>query len=144
MDDKYIINIIGTQELDGQKDTVEVTTTGEYGSKDGKKYIRYKEYDEESPKSFTNNVVKIEGSDKVTVLRYGENSTRLVLQKGVRHQCHYRTPIGDIMIGVFADKIDDALNENGGKLKVSYDLDFNSDFMSKNSFEIDVRVNGNP
>ncbi len=141
MDNNYIISIIGTQELDGDKDTVEVMTTGSYIMKNGKRYINYKEYDSDNPNNFCSNTVKVDG-DKVTIMRSGDVSSRLVLQKNVRHQCHYGTPVGDLMIGVFADTIDNNLNDDGGELFVSYTLDFNAGFASRNEFKITIKHKG--
>lgn len=141
MKDSYLINIIGIQELDGEKDKIEMTTTGNYMVKKDHIYIGYKEYDENDPKISSSNIIKIENDDRVTIIRNGGNQTRLILEKGRRHQCHYRTVMGDLMIGVFADTISADLNENGGKLHVRYSLDFNSDFVSNNEFYIDIKPN---
>jgi uncharacterized beta-barrel protein YwiB (DUF1934 family) len=139
MDDKYLINIIGIQTLDGEKDKIELTTGGSYIMKGDHAYIGYKEYDEDNPSVSSNNLIKVEGKDRVTVIRNNGKQTRLILEENKRHQCHYRTPMGDLMIGVFADIINSELNENGGSLHVKYSLDFNSDFISQNEFYIEVK-----
>lgn len=144
MDDKYLINITGIQELDGEKDKIELTTTGSYIMKNNHTYIGYREYDEDDPRICSNNLVKVEGSDRVTIIRNNGKQTRLILEKGKRHQCHYRTVMGNFMIGVFADTINAELNECGGRLHVKYSLDFNSDFISNNEFYIDVKAIGAP
>ncbi len=139
MNDSFLINITGIQKLDGKEDKIEMTTTGNYIMKKNHTYIGYKEYDEENPRNFFSNIIKVEGDDKVTIIRNGGKQTRLILEKGKRHQCHYRTIMGNLMIGVFADTIKAELNETGGKLHVKYSLDFNSDFVSSNEFYIDVK-----
>lgn len=139
MNENFLINITGIQELDGQKDKIEMTTAGSYVMKKNHTYISYKEYDDENPQISSGNIIKVEGNDKVTIIRNGGKQTRLILEKGKRHQCHYRTIMGDLMIGVFADTINAELNEKGGKLHVKYSLDFNSDFVSNNEFYIDVK-----
>lgn len=139
MKDNFLITIVGIQELDGEKDKIEVTTSGNYMVKNGHIYIGYKEYDEENPHVSSNNLIKVEDDNKVTITRNNGSQTRLILEKGVRHQCHYRTVMGDLMIGVFADTIEYDLNEKGGQLHVKYSLDFNADFISKNEFYIDVK-----
>ncbi len=139
MKDNYLISITGIQELDGEKDKIEMTTCGNYMMKNNHIYIGYKEYDNENPQVFSSNLVKVESDNKVTITRNGGKQTRLILEKGRRHQCHYRTIMGDLMIGVFAEEINMDLNEKGGQLSVKYSLDFNSDFISKNEFYIDVK-----
>ena len=136
----YLISVTGIQEVDGEKDQIELTTVGSYMiNSRGNTYIGYKEYDEDDPSITSNNMVKVESDDKVTIIRNGGQQTRLILEKGKRHQCHYRTIMGDLMIGVFTDTIKNELNDKGGKLHVSYELDFNNEFISKNEFYIDVK-----
>lgn len=138
----YLICVTGIQEVDGEKDQIELTTVGSYITKNGHTYIGYKEYDDDNPAVSSNNLVKVESNSKVTIIRNGDNQTRLILEKGKRHQCHYRTVMGDLMIGVFADTINNRLNEKGGKLHVKYYLDFNNEFVSNNEFYIDVKEKG--
>ena len=139
----YLISVTGIQEVDGEKDKIELTTVGSFMiNSRGNFYIGYKEYDEENPEVSSNNVVKVEGDSEVTIIRNGGTQTRLILEKGRRHQCHYRTVMGDLMIGVSTDTIQNKLRENGGKLHVSYELDFNNEMMSRNEFFIDVKKKG--
>ncbi|MCH5298919.1 MAG: DUF1934 domain-containing protein [Ruminococcus sp.] len=139
----YLIKVMGIQEVDNEKDQIELTTIGSYISKEnGHSFIGYKEYDEDDPTISSNNLVKVEGDDRVTIIRNGGMQTRLILEKGRRHQCHYRTPMGDLMIGVFADTIQNDLSPIGGKLHVRYSLDFNNEHISNNEFYIDVTEKG--
>lgn len=143
MKDKYLISIKGIQELDGDKDTIEMTTTGSYIQKNKHTYIGYKEYDHDNPNISSNNLVKVESADKIIIMRNEGKQTRLILEKGKRHQCHYRTIMGDLMVGVFCDTINCSLDENGGKLYARYTLDFNSSFASRNEFFIEVKETEN-
>jgi len=139
MKDNYLISIKSSQELDGEKDTIEMTTLGSYIQKNGHSYIGYKEYDKDNPEISSNNLIKVESPDRVVIMRNEGKQTRLILEKGKRHQCHYRTIMGDLMIGVFSDIIDANLDEKGGTLHARYTLDFNSSFASKNEFIIDIK-----
>lgn len=141
MKDKYLISITGIQELDGERDVIEMTTTGSYIRKNGHSYIGYKEYDKDNPEISSNNLIKVESNEKVIITRNEGKQTRLILEKGKRHQCHYRTIMGELMIGVYSDTINSELDENGGKLHVKYSLDFNSSFASKNEFYISIKRN---
>lgn len=140
---RYLISVTGIQEVDGEKDEIELTTVGSYKINEyGRTFIGYKEYDDENPSISTNTVVKVDGEDMVTIIRNGANQSRLILEKGRRHQCHYRTIMGDLMIGVYADSINNSLDEKGGRLSVSYELDFNNELISKNEFYINVEEKG--
>ena len=134
---KYMISIVGTQKLDDDTDTVEVLTTGNYMMKNGHFFIGYKEYDQDNPDQYFDNLVKLDG-DVVTISRKGSVRSQLMLEKGKRHQCLYESVAGTLAIGVFTRYIISTLNEKGGTLEVSYTLDSNNDLLSENSFKITV------
>ncbi len=134
---KYLISIIGEQILDGESDKIEVLTTGNYMIKKDHCYIGYKEYEENNPNDYSDNLIKVE-NDMVTITRKGTMKSQLMLEKGKRHQCVYQTPMGDLMIGVYTKSMKSTLTETGGTLEVSYTLDFNTDLMSENSFKVTV------
>ncbi len=139
---EYLISVTGIQEVDGDKDKIELQTIGSYLLKPNRAYIGYKEYDEDNPSISSNNLIKVESDNLVTIIRNGQVETRLILEKGRRHLCHYRTPAGSLMIGVSTDTINNELNEKGGKLHVSYSLDFNNELISNNEFYIDIQEKG--
>lgn len=138
MENKFLITVIGVQEIDGEKDKVEVITTGDIKEENGKKYISYTEYDNENPNIKVNTVVEFD-ENCVCIIRTGDITSRLILEKDKRHSCQYSTVAGDMMIGVFTDCITDSLSTNGGELFVSYQLDFNCDFVSNNELHIIVK-----
>lgn len=136
-DTKYMISILGEQKLDGETDSVEVLTEGNFMKKNDRFFIGYKEYDEENPNEHYDNLIKVE-PHMVTIIRRGPTGSRLMLEKGRRHQCLYQTMAGDLMIGVFTRTLQNRLHEHGGTLEVSYTLDFNTDLVSENRFFITV------
>ncbi|MEE3333850.1 MAG: DUF1934 domain-containing protein [Ruminococcus sp.] len=136
--DNYLISVTGIQEVDGEQDKIELQTIGSYMVKPNHKYIGYREYDEDNPSVSSKNLVKVEDDNRVTIIRNGSKQTRLIIEKGKRHQCLYRTVMGDLMIGISAEQINNNLTDKGGNLHVKYSLDFNNEFMSKNEFFISV------
>lgn len=138
MKNNYIIDIVGKQFYQGADDIIEVTTLGTYQEKSSGKYIVYKEYDENEPNDNRMSVVKIEDNNRVTIMRTGKFKSRLILERDKRHQCHYETIAGDLMIGVFTNKMNINVNENGGVVEVGYTIDFNSDLVSENEFKITI------
>lgn len=139
MDSKYIITVTGIQDVDGEKDKIEVVTIGDYVTKNGHRYIKYREFDNDDPKLFTDTVVKVEGDSKVSVIRLGDHPSRLILEKDRRHQCHYRTAMGEIMMGVYTSKIKHSLDDHGGELSLKYQLDFFCDLVSTNELRINIK-----
>ena len=140
MDNNYLISIVGTQEVDGERDTVEVMTQGDLITKNGTTYISYREYNNDDPNIYSHNLIKIESDEKVTIIRKGETESRLILEKGKRHQCFYKTVAGSLLIGIFTDRVNIDLSEKGGSLALSYSIDFNIDLVSNNEFKITLKV----
>ena len=118
-----MIEINGVQKVDGERDEVNVITEGKYFTRGGERCVSYTEYDNENPDVFHNSMIRFKpDEDTVTIMRTGENRSRLTLEKDRRHHCHYRTPFGEIMIGVYTDTVSYDLNDDGGELYVSYTL----------------------
>ena len=138
MQENYLISILGRQQVDGETGEVQVTTLGSYVKKGTSRYITYKEYDSEEGGRPVTSVLKIEGGDKVTLMR-GAGSTRLVLENGKRHLCQYDTGYGQMMIGIFTSRLYSSLTDEGGKLEVRYTLDINSNLSSSNEILITVK-----
>lgn len=138
MDDKFLISVTGTQIIDGEKETINLKTTGEYYTKGNTIYIKYKEYDNDDPAVCFDNTVTLEGDSVVTVIRAGAANSRLTLERGRRHQCHYNTMFGDLMVGVFTSTVESTLTPKGGTLHAAYTLDFNAGLVSKNEIYIKV------
>ena len=67
MEDKeknpYRITIVGEQRVDGDNNKIEVITDGKFLVKNDHFYIGYREYDEDSPHRFFNNLIKVEETD---------------------------------------------------------------------------------
>ena len=137
MSEDFDILITGVQNYADGDDRLELQTVGQYQEKDGKTYIRYKEYDEENPNQFHRVTLEIEG-EKV-VMSHEESATRLVLEKGRRYLCGYDTEFGMMQLGVFTRTFSSDLAENGGELHLEYTLDVDSKLSSTNELTVTVR-----
>ncbi len=141
MQENYLISIVGTQEIDGETDRIELTTVGTYVHKGSSRYIVYHEFNEDFPSEKVTSILKVEDEKRVTLIRSGGQRSRLVLEKGKRHLCHYDTGLGSLMVGVFAQSIRSDLTDAGGTLDVSYSLDINSGLNSMNEIFVDIKKN---
>ena len=143
MDDKYIVSVIGTQSFDGEEDTIELTTSASYAERNGKKFIKYREYDPDNDDVYVSNIIKIESKDKITLVKNsGDKFSQLILECGKRHQCLYSSPIGSMSIGIYTDSISFDIDKDGGEIEIDYTIDFNSDFQSDNHMLIVLRKKG--
>ena len=73
------------------------------------------------------------------MLRFGKAPSELIIDPTQRHICHYDTGHGSITMGIAADEIIADLDETGGELEFSYDLDVNCNVFSRNKVKISVR-----
>ena len=134
---QVIINIKGTQGIDGDSDIIELSTLGTLSEKDGKFLITYEE-NKTLKDQTVKTLVKTEDG-KVTMIRSGGIDSRLIIEKGRRNTCFYSVPQGELVLGVFGEDIKNNLSENGGTLFISYTIDIENTLLSKNTVEISVR-----
>ena len=131
MKENYLITIHGTMEQNGESDSIKLMTRGSFVRKGGNFFITYKETEATGYQGCVT-TVKVEGSHKVSMLRFGPAPSQLVIEKGRRHVCHYETGAGSLSLGVAADVIDSRLSDRGGRVRFSYLLDVDANSVSRN------------
>lgn len=132
------ISIIGTYSYDDDEpEVIELFTTGEFYREGEVYFITYQE-SEATGFEGSLTTLKVENQECVTVQRTGNENSQLVVQNGVRHQCHYDTGYGDMMIGVSGHSIKSSLSDEGGQIEFKYSLDINSMVASENEMLVVV------
>jgi uncharacterized beta-barrel protein YwiB (DUF1934 family) len=63
----------------------------------------------------------------------------MVFQEGRKHYFAYNTPYGAMMMGVDTHSVRNRLHEGGGELEIKYAIDMDNNFVSKNTFHINIR-----
>ena len=138
MNEDYLITIRGTMEQGGERDKVKLMTRGSFVRRNGSFFITYKET-ETTGYAGCVTTVKVEDSQKVSMLRFGPAPSQLVFEKGRRHVCHYETGDGSLSLGVAADEIQSRLSDKGGTVQFSYLLDVDTAAISRNTVKITVK-----
>ena len=133
-----LISIKGVYRSEDDNDVIELFTTGTYYKKSGRYHICY---DESEATGFegSRTTLTVDKQDKVTLERSGKSRAQLIVERGVRHQCHYDVGVGDIILGVLGNSIKSSLGDGGGKLEVKYSLDINSALASENEMYVHVK-----
>ncbi len=135
MEKEVVIKIVDRHEMDGDTDGLETTLLGKFeGTKDNYT-LSYTENGELEGCKVT---LRVENGDTVTMTRSGMFETELIIQRGVRHNCSYSTPAGNLLLGVFAGRVESDMDENGGKLEFDYTLDLGAGVVSENYLVITV------
>lgn len=139
VEENYLITIKGTMEQSGESDTVELMTRGNFVQRGQSYCIIYAETEATGYAGCTTVVRVTMDSKLVHMTRFGKNSSQLIIEKGIRHLCHYETAYGSISLGVAADVIEHNLTPDGGELQFSYTLDSGAEtLISRNSVHITV------
>lgn len=137
-----VIRIRGCQYVDGEKGVTDMTTIGRLESIDGGYALSYSE-SEDSGMGDCRMELKVNSDESVVLTRTGEYNSQMVLEKGVRNLCHYKTPYGDVVFGIFASRVAAAKNGDCGRIKLGYTIDINNDVASTNEIDISFRSRGN-
>ena len=89
LNERYLITVQGTQAVDGESETEELTTTAEYTERGGKKLIKYREYgtNETQADIVVTNLVKIDGDTVSLTKRVDGRTGQMIFECGKRHQC---------------------------------------------------------
>lgn len=136
---EVIIDIKGTQIVDGEDDIVELTTVGKMNTVGNKTYLRY----DDSTATGIDGVscmIKLDREENSVVMqRSGALNSRMYIKEGQRHICHYETSQGTITMGIFGEIVNSDLSDKGGSLYMSYTIDVNYGMISRNKVEINVK-----
>ena len=134
-----IIDIKTEQSLDGQSDSIEFTTDGRFGIKDGAYFLSYDESGLLDVEGEIKTTLYLKPDNTVILQRKGSYNSRMVIEKGVRTNCFYSTPVGDLSLGIFGEKVVSNLNDNGGSIALTYLIDADAKLLSRNKVNISVR-----
>lgn len=134
-----IIDIITEQSIDGQTDNIEFTTDGRFGIKDDSYFISYDESALLDVDGEIKTTIYLKPDNTVVLQRKGAYNSRMVIEKGVRTSCFYSTPVGSLSLGIFGEKVKNDLNDDGGKIAMTYLIDSNARVISRNTVNISVR-----
>lgn len=134
-----IIDIKTEQTVDGNTDLIEFTTDGRFGVKEGSYFISYDESQLLEVDGEIKTTVFIKPDNSVVLQRSGAYSSKMVIEKGVRNNCFYATPMGELSLGIFGEKIKTSLTEDGGSICMNYTIDTNLQLLSRNSVKISIK-----
>lgn len=117
-------------------DTVEMETTCRYYGDDKNYTIEFEELFAEDMKSST--VLRVKDGKCAHLLRRGAINTELIIEKGVRHNCAYSTPYGELMVGITATDFESRKMGTLLRLKMNYTVDFYGDINQTKEMTVTV------
>lgn len=138
MEKEVMITIKSYQQLgEDERDGSELITCGTYRYRNGAVRLSYDE-SELTGMDGTRTVFDFR-PDEIILSRRGSVESRMVFQPGQRNDFFYRTEYGMLTLGLDTRRIDCALDEHGGDVRIDYDLNFERSLLSRNQFIINVK-----
>ena len=127
-----LITISGIQMIDEDDSDVEMMVRGDYYQKNGKHYILFEEMMEGFIAAYHHMYYK-------HIIKRGIANVHMQFEKNKKNLSCYTTPLGDMVVGIQANKI--RINEEPDSLKVDidYSLDVNYEHLSECSIRVDVQ-----
>ncbi len=129
-----VIRIVSKQRTENGDHAGEMSVLGRVTYEDNKNIIEYIENNEETGPEET--TITVFGNDTVSIVRNGQFSSEMMVEKNVRHHTFYRTPYGELTMGIYGNRVEWSTNDKGGVLKMRYSLDFNNGVVSENTMII--------
>ena len=124
-------------------DSIEVVTPANYYCKNGKHYIIYDEVLEGMAGTIRNKI-KITGTDSIEIMKSGVSSSHMIFEKNKKNQTYYRTPYGQMLIGVNTKNMEVSVNEDKINVRVDYELDVNHVPMADCKIKMNIVSKGDP
>lgn len=139
---KVLLEIIGRQHFGKEHDDkVELTTVGSFEETDDRYIIRYSEEQEPPRKAIKAKLTISKDEKNVEMLRSGEYSSCLIIERSKCNLCRYGTEYGDLLMGIYGKNIEAKWNGNDGKFCFDYDIDVNGALTSQNEVTVNLKIN---
>lgn len=136
MDKKVIVTIKSKQIVDNNEEIMELVTPGSFYNKENAYYLVYDETEISGMEGTTTTVRAEDGY--VNLIRFGTTSSNLKFRKGISDVSLYRTPYGVLELTIKPYIVKVNINDDGGEIKLNYELDLGGQEKSKNELLIKV------
>ena len=138
-----LVSISGLQmavnEMESNDDEpIEVVSAGTYYFKDGKHYIFFEEVAEGIP-GVTKTKIQLQGRETLEVVKKGIANMHMVFGKGQTNRCFYRTPFGELNLGICTSDIAVEESEDNINIRAEYTLDVNCEPLADCTIRISIK-----
>lgn len=139
MDKNVIISIKGVQTSPNEPpDVIELVTEGVLSDHGNQHYTLTYQESELTGLEGTQTTFHID-PETISLLREGSINSQMVFQLGRRHLSLYKTPFGDMSVGINTRRLHSDLTDTGGEIQISYAMEIDHAATGENSFFIQVR-----
>ena len=133
---QVLVSIMGwTRDADEPEDPMRLLTTGTLSGDDDAWRIDYTETEPDDGE--THDVTLTMNKGVVTMERGGASATSMVFDQGRRFEGSYRTPYGDLAMGVYPTHVKYQVDgEHTGEVNLTYQLDLQGQFAAMHELRI--------
>ncbi|HJA81212.1 MAG TPA: DUF1934 domain-containing protein [Candidatus Mediterraneibacter intestinipullorum] len=122
-------------------DEIEVVTPANYYCRNGKHYIIYDEV-LEGMAGTVRNKIKITGTDAVEIMKSGLSSSHMVFEKNKKNLTYYKTPYGQMLVGVNTRNMEIRVEDDKIGVQVDYELDVNHEPLADCKIKMNIISKG--
>ncbi len=137
---EVLITISGTHMTEGENSEIEVVVRGTYYQRGGKHYIVYDET-VEGVQEPVRNVIKV-ASGSMDIIKKGAANAHMQFEQDKKYHSSYATPMGNMIVGIMANRIRVDEQDDSLRVDVEYSLDVNYEHLSDCSIALNVRSIG--
>lgn len=123
------------------EDVIEVVTPATYYEKNEKHYILYDEV-VEGVSGTIKNKIKISGTDSVEIMKSGLSNTHMIFEKNKKNLTYYKTPYGQMLVGLNTRSMEVNVSEEVIKVLVDYELEVNHEPLAECKIRMKISSKG--
>ena len=128
---------------DEENEPIEVVTPASYYFRNGKHYIIYDEVLEGMAGTIRNKI-KITGTDSIEIMKSGASSSHMIFEKNRKNQTFYRTPYGQMLIGVNTKNMEVSVDDDKIRVSLDYELDVNHEPLADCRIKMNIMSKNDP
>ncbi len=138
-----LVSISGLQmavnEMENNDDEpIEIVSAGTYYFKGGTHYIFFEEV-AEGISGVTKTQIRLKGKDTLEVMKKGISNMHMVFEKNKHNRCFYKTPLGELNLGIHTSKIVVDEKVDNINIRAEYVLDVNYEPLADCTIRINVK-----
>ncbi len=143
MTKEVLVSISGLQmavgDMDDQGDEpIEIISAGTYFFKNGTHYLFFEEM-AEGISGVTKTQIRLKGAETLEVIKKGLMNMHMVFEKNKNHRCFYRTPFGELNLGICTSQILVDESEKNINIRAEYALDVDCEPLAECTIRINVK-----
>ncbi len=128
-----------TRQEDFGNEPVLVSTPATYYYRNGKHYVLYEESTEGESEGI-HNKIRITEDGTMEVMRSGLFASHMIFEKGKSHSGEYRTPYGEMTVGIFTTDMKVDVKDRDIDVSAAYALTFNDEKVADCTVEMNIKA----